>query len=102
MKKLAVFAAALLLFGCATTSENKMEMTADYPTLVKQAKASIAKAKSVGSEWRDSKKFLKKAAKAAKAGDMEKAKKLALKAKTEGELGYAQGVGQKNAAPWLF
>ncbi|MDH5256898.1 MAG: SoxXA-binding protein [Gammaproteobacteria bacterium] len=101
MKKLAVIATALMLFGCATT-EPKMEQTADYPTLVKQAEASIKKAKSVGSEWRDSEKFLKNAEKAAKAGDMDKAMKLAKKAKAEGELGYKQGESQKNAGPWLF
>jgi len=101
MKKLAVIAAALMLFGCATT-ETKMEQPVDYPTMVKEAKAAIQKAKSVGGEWRDSKKFLKKAAKAAKAGKMEKALKLAKKAKFEGEMGYKQAESEKNAGPWLF
>ena len=101
MKKLAVIFAALLMFGCASTG-SKMEETVDYPTLVSQAKASIKKAKSVGSEWRDSAKFLKKAAKAEKAGDMKKAMKLAKKAKSEGDMAYEQGKNEKNAGPWLF
>lgn len=102
MKKLAVIAAALLMFGCAM-NETKMEAkSVDYPTLAKQADAAIKKAKSVGGEWRDSRKYLKKAAKAAKAGKMEKAKKLAEKAKFEGEMGYKQAISQKDAGPWLF
>jgi len=101
MKKLAIIAAALMMFGCAST-EKKMEPVADYPAMVKQAKASIKKAKSVGGEWRDSSKFLKKAAKAAKNGKMDKAKKLASKAMFEGKIGYEQAVAQKNAGPWLF
>lgn len=105
MKKLAVIFAALSMFvmvGCASTGSNKMEETADYPTLVKQAEASIKKAKSVGSEWRDSGKFLKKAEKAAKEGKMDKAIKLAKKAKAEGDMAYEQGKAEKNAGPWLF
>ena len=104
MKKLAVVFAALSMFvmvGCASNG-SKMEEAVDYPTMVKQANASIKKAKSVGSEWRDSKKFLKKAAKAAKAGKMDKAMKLAKKAKMEGDMAYEQGKDQKNAGPWLF
>ena len=100
----AVLAAAILmLFGCATTSESNMGGgSADYPTLVKEAKATIKAAKSSGGEWRDSKKFLKKAAKAAKAGDMKKAIKLAKKAKEQGNMGKAQAMAEKDAGPWLF
>jgi len=101
MKKLAVIAAALLLFGCASTG-TKMEEPADYATLVQQANESIKKARSVGGEWRDSTKFLKKAAKAEKAGKIEKALKLVKKAKFEGEMGYKQAIEQKDAGPWLF
>lgn len=103
MKKLAVFAAVLTLIGCASTSETKMGGGAtDFPGLVKEATASIKKAKSVGGEWRDSNDFLKKAEEAAKAGDMKKAMSLAIKAKDEGKLGYEQALSQKNAGPWLF
>ena len=103
MKKLAVLAAVLMLFGCASTSETKMGGSdADFPTMVKEAKASIKKAKSVGGEWRDSGKFLKKAKKAAKSGDMKKAMKLAKKAQGQGKMGYDQAVDEKKAGPWLF
>lgn len=107
MKKLAIHAtlaaAIIMLSGCATTSDTGMGGgDADYPTLVKEAEASIKGAKSAGGEWRDSKKFLKKAAKAMKAGDMKKAIKLAKKAKAEGEMGKTQAMSQKDAGPWLF
>lgn len=107
MKKLATFAAVLVLAGCASTSdmgtsEMKSMGNMDFDSLVKEAKASLKKAASVGSEWRDSGKFLKKAQAAAKAGDMEKALKLAKKAKDQGDMGAAQGESQKNAGPWLF
>jgi len=103
MKKLAVLAAILMLFGCASTSETKMGGGAtDFPGMVSEAKASIKKAKSAGGEWRDSSKFLKKAEKAAKAGDLKKAMELAKKATDEGKMGYDQAVAQKKAGPWLF
>lgn len=102
MKKLATFAAILLLVGCASAPEMKMTSAGDYESIVKEAQASIKKAASVGGEWRDSKKFLKNAAKAAKAGDMKKALKLAMQAKSEGDIGYAQAMEQKKAKPWLF
>jgi len=102
MKKLVVIVASMMLFGCSYISGLTMETTDDYPTLVKQAKAAIDKAKSVDGEWRDSKKMLKKAAKAEKAGKMDKAKSLARKAKFQGEMGYDQALGQKDAGPWLF
>jgi len=103
MKKLAVLAAVLMLFGCASTSETKMGGgAADFPSLVKEAKASIKQAKSSGGEWRDTSKILKKAEKAAKAGDMKKAMKLAKKASEQAKLGHKQAIAQKNAGPWLF
>lgn len=104
MKKLATFAAIVLLAGCASTSETKMSMdnTGDFESMVKEAKASIKKAASAGGEWRDSQKFLKQAEAAAKAGDMDKALKLVKKAKAEGDMGQAQAMSQANAKPWLF
>ena len=96
-------AAVLMLFGCATTSKSGMGGgAADFPTLAKEAGASIKKANSIGGEWRDSKKFVKKAEKAVKAGDMKKALELANKAKDQGKMGYDQAMSQKDAGPWLF
>ena len=114
-KKLATFAAALLLAGCASTSDMgdssemgdmkamaKTAASGDIQAMIKDATASIKKAGDAGGEWRDSKKFLDKAKKAVKAGDMETAMKLVKKAKAEGEMGYAQAESQKDAGPWLF
>lgn len=104
MKKLAALALMASLVGCASSGGMMKveEDAADFPTLVKQAKAAIKQASSIGGEWRDSKKFLEKAEEAEKAGDHEKAMKLAKKAKKEGELGYQQAMGQKDAGPWMF
>lgn len=111
MKKFATFIAVLLLVGCASAPstppmEMKVESTpdaADFPTLIKQAKAAVKKAASAGGEWRDSGKFIKKAEAAFKAGKKDEAMKLAKKAKREGEMGYAQAAAQKGkAGPWLF
>lgn len=115
MKKLATLVAMLAMAGCATTSVDKapeaamsampaaaMQAETDVPTLIAQALESANKAASVGSEWRDTRKFIDDAKKALEKGDLETAKKLAKKAKKEGDLAYDQGVAQKNAGSWLF
>ncbi len=61
-----------------------------YETAVKEASASIDNAKAVNYEWRDSRKFLKKADKLYKEGKTDKAMKLVKKAKKQGELAVAQ------------
>ncbi len=105
MKKLTIGAVILLMVGCASTpSMEKVESATnmDFDALVKEAKGNIDKAASIGYEWRDTRKILKKAQAAAKAGDIKKAVKLATLAKKQGELAYAQGQSQKDAGPWLF
>ena len=67
----------------------------EFVKLLKEAKAAQKKANSVGGEWRDVGKTLKEAEKAAKEGDMKKAKKLVAKAKLQSEIGYNQSVEQK-------
>ncbi len=62
---------------------------------VAEATAAKKKAASVGGEWRDIGKFLKKAKKAAKKGKMKKAMKLVKKAKWQAEAGYKQAMAQK-------
>lgn len=79
-----------------SATPEKTATKADYTTTYSKAQAAIKKAASVDSEWRDSKKILGKAKKAAKAGQYAKAIKLANKARAEGELGFSQA--QKNAA----
>ena len=106
MKKLSMLFAAVLatglVTGCATTGGSSGGGSGDYATIVSEAKAEIKKAKSVGGEWRDSGKFLKEAEKAEKAGDMDKAMKLAKKALFQGKMGQTQASAEKNAGPWLF
>jgi osmotically-inducible protein OsmY len=92
----AVFLSLALLTGCATTS---MATADGYKQAAAAAKASIKKAKSVGGEWRDAGKILKKAAKLAKKGDYAKAIKLAVKVERQGELGYKQSMAEKGAQP---
>jgi len=67
----------------------------DFDALYKQAEAARAKAASVGGEWRDIGKILKKAKKAAADKKMDVAMKLAAKAKFQGEQGYKQAMAQK-------
>lgn len=67
----------------------------EFKKLLGEAKEAQKKANSVGGEWRDVGKFLKEAEQAAESGDLDKAKKLANKAKTQCEIGYEQAVSQK-------
>jgi len=67
-----------------------------YEEAVKEAKISIDKAKAVNYEWRDSRKFLKKADKLYKQGETDKAMKLVEKAKRQGELAVAQAKRYAN------
>jgi hypothetical protein len=61
---------------------------------IAKAEAARKQAASVNGEWRDTGKFIKQAQQAAKAGEHDKAVKLAKKAEQEGRLGYAQQVSQ--------
>ena len=63
--------------------------------MIDSAEKARKKASSVDSEWRDTGKFIKKAKVALKEGKYDKAMKLAIIAKNEGELGYQQGASQK-------
>ena len=79
--------------GCASTQQEQQEPEAKKgPSACEKAlagaEAARKKAKSVGGEWRDIKKIMKKAKKAG--GD--KCVKLATKARRQGEIGYAQAL----------
>lgn len=109
MRKTAIVYAALLaltLSACGSTGDMADQASAggsaDVEQLIKDAEAAVKKAGSVGSAWRDSSKFLKQAKAALSKGDVETAKKLAMKAKFEGEMGHQQGMEQQKAGPWLF
>lgn len=61
------------------------------------AEAARKKAASVGGEWRDTGKMIKKAEAAMKAGELDKAVKLATTAEKQGELGYIQATAEASA-----
>ena len=107
MKKLLIFGALVFaLNGCSLmgSSDTAMSSTADSTkSAIAAAVSSLKKARSVEGEWRDAnKKMIKKAKAAASKGDYKKAIMLANKAREQGEMGYAQAMGQKKAGPWLF
>ena len=83
---LVVFLGLGLVTGCATTGEP--EQTAIEA--IAAAKAANAEAKAAGYEWRDTAKIIKSAEKALAAGDEDKAKALANKARMQAETAIAQ------------
>ncbi|MCU7877479.1 MAG: SoxXA-binding protein, partial [Candidatus Thiodiazotropha sp. (ex Lucinoma borealis)] len=62
--------------------------------LIEAADAARKQAASVGGEWRDTGKMIKKAKTLMKKGDLVKAAKLANKAAKQGHLGYEQAMSQ--------
>lgn len=85
--------------GCASTQQEEAAPAAkkDNACQAELAAANAAKKKaaSVGGEWRDIGKILKKAKAALKAGDAGKCVKLANKARRQGELGYIQALAEQ-------
>lgn len=109
-----------LIFVGAKLNIPESEKMMAYKKALADAKAALDKAASVGGEWRDSRwkksKFVKYkapngktikssfvgAAKAAAShGDYDRAIEYLATAKKQGELGYAQAMQQKDAAPRL-
>ena len=87
--------------GCASTQqEESPDAMKASPCQSELAAANAAKKKaaSVGGEWRDIGKILKKAKKALKAGNAGKCVKLANKARRQGELGYAQALAEQGGS----
>jgi len=93
--------ASALLSGCAgySSDDSAAATLESYNAAVTDAKASIETAAAANYEWRDSGKILKKAEKAAKAGDFETAIKLVNQAKHQGDLALAQSKEQAHATP---
>ena len=85
---------ALSLAGSASIAV-AADDKATYDALAAEAKAAKKKAASVGGEWRDIGKFLKKAEEAAGKEDYATAIKLAKKAKFQSEAGYEQAMAQQ-------
>ncbi len=92
---LALAIALAFTSACATASIKP----GDVEAAIAAAKAANKKAASVGYEWRDAGKMIKKAEALAKKGELEKAMKLAEMAKFQGEMAYKQYEEQKNAGP---
>lgn len=65
-----------------------------YEDALASANAEIAKADSMGGEWRDTGKVLKKAAAAAEKGDYAEAAKLANKAEFQAKMGQSQAQAE--------
>ena len=108
LKNLGMMALVLTVAaGCASTQQEQQKSEPKKMTKVekkgpsaaalaiKAAEAARKKAASVGGEWRDIGKFIKKAKKALKKGDEKTALKLANKARIQGEDGYTQALAQR-------
>lgn len=105
------FTITLSLNACTTTNEIASNVKAKAASVVStkttpEATAAIAAAKSaqkkaasIGGEWRDTGKLIKKAEKAAKSGKSNEAITFAKKASQQGAWGYEQAMAQKNAGP---
>ena len=81
----------LVISSTAIAADTKAAQAA-----IDKAETSRQHAASVGGEWRDTGKLIKKAKAALKAGEIDKAIKLARKAERQGSYGYDQAVSQKN------
>lgn len=100
MKKFIPFAvAAAFALGACGTGGGPEHTQADANSAIMAAKHETKRAGAKGYEWRDTGKMIKKAEKAAKEGDFNKAVKLANKAKNQSTNALAQAEAQKNAGP---
>ncbi|MBE9516121.1 MAG: SoxXA-binding protein [Proteobacteria bacterium] len=95
MKKSLIIAALTVALGACATGP-------DPSTTIAEAEKEIKVAKSMNFLWRDTEKFLKQAKKAQKAGDNEKAGKLAKKALDQAKLAQKQAKDNKNAGPKYY
>lgn len=85
-----------LLLTTATVQASAATPTQEsFDTVYKEAMEARMQAAKVGGEWRDVGKMLADAKKAADAGDMEKAMRLANTARDHSRLGYQQAVSQQ-------
>ncbi|MCK5726107.1 MAG: hypothetical protein KAH22_04690 [Thiotrichaceae bacterium] len=91
MKSKVLLASLLLLFGASTAFAED-----DLATVLKEATAENKKAAELGFEWRDTGKFIKKAA---DEKDAKKAMKLAKKALKQAKDAQLQAEAAKKAGP---
>ncbi|VAW91356.1 hypothetical protein MNBD_GAMMA21-359 [hydrothermal vent metagenome] len=88
-----IFAVAI---GCSSTSTDGSSLEQQAKDAIAAAKKANKEAKSVGYEWRDTGKMIKKAEKALGAEEYEKAIKLANKARRQAENAIAQQRSENN------
>jgi len=81
-----------VLTGAFTTTAIAAGMSAEEAIVA--AKEAQKQAQSVGGQWRDTSKMIKKAEKLLKEGKSEEAAKLAQEAEAQGMLGYMQAISQ--------
>ncbi len=95
-KHLAVLFLASVLGSVSCAAQEPKADAASFEEAVTAAEAARKNAASVGGEWRDTGKLIKKAKAAAEKGEYAKAIELAETARKQGELGYQQAMDQKN------
>ena len=78
------------------TAQVSATTQAEFDKTYQDAQAARKQANSVGGEWRDTAKILAAAKKAAAAGELDKANKMATAALAQGRLGYQQALEQSN------
>ena len=91
-------AVVALSVGCASTQQEEpapVKKASTCGQALKAAEAARQRAANIGGEWRDTKKLIKKAKAAQKAGDDAKCLKLARQARRQGELAYAQALAEQ-------
>ena len=92
IKTLLLAATFAVCSGASLISANAADMSPE--AAIAAAKDARKQAKSVGGEWRDTGKMIKKAEALLKAGKTEEATKMAEAAEAQGMLGYMQATSQ--------
>jgi hypothetical protein len=92
LKQLLLAASIATFTAVASTSA----FAADAAKAIADAKEARQQASSVGGEWRDTGKMIKKAEELLAAGKAEEAEALAREAETQGMLGYMQATAQSD------
>lgn len=86
-----LFAASIAVFAVVASPT---AFAADAGKAIADAKAAQKQANSVGGEWRDTGKMIKKAEELLAEGKIEEAEALARQAEAQGMLGYMQATAQ--------
>lgn len=86
---------ATLALGSAVFASTANAADMDAERAIAAAKKAQQQAGSVGGEWRDTGKLIKKAEKLLKEGKAEEAQKIAEEAEAQGMLGYMQATSQE-------